>query len=269
LGFAELKLAGSYLPTIRYWHGIKEALNAQGVEVITAQVPPSSSIETRAAQLAKDIEAQAQGKSVNIIAHSMGGLDARYMVSRLHPVGVDVKSLVTVASPHHGSGFADFLMDEIGPHRLPRIYELWERTTGLETGAFTQLTSKYMTEEFNPKTPDHPDVRYFSYGAMVKHKPPLLSPFRLSHKVLHNLEGPNDGLVSVESSKWGKYQGTLVGVNHLDLINWSNRLRFTLQKWMGHPPSYVVVLTQSQLRQNFSNKPFMPADSMPSLSIWP
>lgn len=237
LGFAELKLAGSYLPSITYWRGIREALNANSTEVITASVPPSGSIEKRAAKLAEDIAAQAQGKSVNIVAHSMGGLDARYMISQLKPAGVDVKSLITVATPHHGSPFADYLIDGIGPHYLPRLYDLWERTTGWEPSAFAQLTTKYMAEEFNVKTPDDPTVRYFSYGAMVKDRPPLLSPFRHSHWVIQGREGPNDGLVSVESSKWGTYKGTLLGVNHLDLINWSNRLRFTVQKWMGRPPS--------------------------------
>ncbi|KAJ3519516.1 hypothetical protein NM208_g14097 [Fusarium decemcellulare] len=41
-------------------------------------------------------------------------------------------------------------------------------------------------------------------------------------------EGPNDGLVSVESSHWGTYKGTLLGVSHLDLINWSNRVGWTM-----------------------------------------
>lgn len=237
LGFAELKLAGSFLPSIHYWHGIKDALSRRKCEVITTTVPPSSSVEQRAAELARGIEAQAQGKSVNIIAHSMGGLDARYMISQLKPAGVRVKSLVTVATPHHGSTFADYLMDEIGPERLPSLYNMWERITGFETGAFNQLTKRYMTEDFNPKTPDDPEVRYFSYGAMVHEKPPLLSPFRLSHGIIHGIEGPNDGLVSVQSSQWGTYKGTLSGVNHLDLINWSNRFRFTWQKWMGRPPT--------------------------------
>ncbi|KAK4142056.1 triacylglycerol lipase [Dichotomopilus funicola] len=241
LGFAELRLAGSYLPSIRYWHGIQEALTAHHAEVITTSVPPSGSIETRAAKLAEGIEAQAHGRSVNIVAHSMGGLDARYMISQLRPSSVDVKSLITVATPHHGSPFADYLLDGIGPDYLPRLYELWERTTGWEPRAFSQLTTRYMADEFNRKTPDVEGVRYFSYGAAVKNKPPLLSPFRHSHGVIEQLEGPNDGLVSVESSKWGTYKGTLLGVNHLDLINWSNRLRFTVQKWMGHPPSFNAV----------------------------
>lgn len=53
---------------IHYWRGITEALAAKGIEVITATVPPSGSIEARAQKLANDIEKKAGGKSVNIIA---------------------------------------------------------------------------------------------------------------------------------------------------------------------------------------------------------
>lgn len=59
--------------------------------------------------------------------------------------------------------------------------------------------------------------------------PPLLSPFRRSHGIISRVEGPNDGLVSVASSQWGSYKGTLVGVSHLDLINWTNRLKWMLR----------------------------------------
>lgn len=52
---------------MRYWRGIKEALTANNIEVITASVPPSASIEERAARLSDDIEKKAGGKSVNII----------------------------------------------------------------------------------------------------------------------------------------------------------------------------------------------------------
>ena len=71
LGFDELRLAGRFLPSVQYWRGIREALSAQGVEVITASVPPSATIEERAEELARDIEIGARGRDVNIIAHSM------------------------------------------------------------------------------------------------------------------------------------------------------------------------------------------------------
>ncbi|KAI2624868.1 putative triacylglycerol lipase [Hypoxylon sp. NC1633] len=239
LGFAELHVAGGWLPAIQYWRGITDALKANGIEVITATVPPSGSIEQRAQKLADGIAKVAQDKSVNIIAHSMGGLDARYMVSHLQPKNVDVRSLVTVASPHRGSAFADYLIKEIGQTRLPSIYKIVQGL-GMDTGAFEQLTRQYMTDEFNPHAPDDPNVRYFSYGAMMDN-PPLLSPFRYSHGIITNLEGPNDGLVSVASSKWGSYKGTLVGVSHLDLINWTNRLSWTLRKWMGQGPTFNAI----------------------------
>lgn len=66
LGFDELHVPG--LPGVQYWHGIRDALAAKGVEVITAAVPASGRIEVRAQRLAEAIESKAGGKSVNIIA---------------------------------------------------------------------------------------------------------------------------------------------------------------------------------------------------------
>jgi hypothetical protein len=73
LGFTELHLAGPagqalHLPGVQYWRGITDALAAKGVEVITAEVPPSGRIEVRAERLAEAIERKAGGRAVNIIA---------------------------------------------------------------------------------------------------------------------------------------------------------------------------------------------------------
>lgn len=88
---------------------------------------------------------------------------------------------------------------------------------------------------FNLETPDKPDVRYFSYGA--EFSPSWSNVFRVPWGVVNEregaisllpsfssseklnissiLSGANDGLVSVESAKWGEYQATLHNVNHL------------------------------------------------------
>lgn len=252
LGFAELPVP--FLPTVYYWHGITPALTAQGVRVITPSVPPSASIEERAAKLSADISAQLESepnkgrdgdgegeeRAVNIIAHSMGGLDARYMIAHCPPQNVRVKSLVTIATPHRGSSFADYVLAPgAGPLYLPRLYTLLQ-TAGLSTSAFAQLTTEHITGKFNPATPDSPDVRYFSFGAAVTDPPPL-SPFRRSWAVIRETEGDNDGLVSVESSRWGEYQGTLMEVSHLDLINWSNRVKWTVREWMGMKKPFNAV----------------------------
>nr|XP_001395151.2 triacylglycerol lipase [Aspergillus niger CBS 513.88] len=238
LGFAELRLAGRYLPGVQYWRGIKEALSVKGVRVITATVPPSASIETRAEELARDIAIGAPGEHVNIIAHSMGGLDSRYMITHLKPNDFKVKSLTTIATPHRGSAVADYVLKQIGDDRLAQLYYALDRLK-VETGAFAQLTRDYMTNTFNPATPDIEDVRYFSYGAAMQ--PSFWSAFRLSHRLLEQTEGYNDGLVSVASSKWGGYKGTLEGVSHLDLINWSNRLKWLAGEITGNRQRFNAI----------------------------
>lgn len=136
------------------------------------------------------------------------------MISQLKPPNVDVKSLTTIASPHRGSAFADWLMDEIGrmlpvrgniilgltrcaANNLPKAYKTLE-FFGFETGAFSQLTRKYMQDEFNPKTPDLEGVQYYSYGATLE--PTRWSVFKPSHDIVKEIEGaPNDGLVRYSS----------------------------------------------------------------------
>ncbi|KAI9797197.1 MAG: hypothetical protein M1833_005606 [Piccolia ochrophora] len=258
LGFDELHLAGSFLPGVQYWRGITEALTAKGIQVITASVSASGSIEGRADGLGREILQKANGKSVNIVAHRVGspqfimsftqalidppsGLDARYMISRLKPKNVNVLSLTTIATPHRGSAFADYCFEQIGKERLPKVYKLLEACQ-METGAFSQLTQKYLREEFNNKTPDLEGVRYFSYGATFE--PSMWSLFRQSHRIVQEHEGPNDGLVSVASSKWGGgrgYKGTLVGVSHLDLINWTNQLRWLVWELTGRKRKFNAI----------------------------
>lgn len=153
-----------------------------------------------------------------------------------------VASLVTIATPHRGSSFADYML---GPVRLSTWYP--RVAPALRSGpgdAFAELTPRYLTQDFNPSVRDAPEVRYFSFGACVPpdEPPGLFSPFRLSWQVVHDAEGPNDGLVSVASSRWGEYRGTLVGVSHLDLINWSNRLRWEARRlWTGRGRTFNAV----------------------------
>ncbi|KAF2707224.1 alpha/beta-hydrolase [Pleomassaria siparia CBS 279.74] len=239
LGFDELRLAGALVPGIHYWRGITEALNAKGVEVIVAAVPASGSIEARAQKLIENISRKAKGKSVNIIAHSMGGLDSRYMISCLKPTDFNVLSLTTIATPHHGSAFADYMFESIGPRQIKRLYKILEYF-GFETGAFSQLTRQYMKDSFNPRTPDIEGVEYYSYGASLE--PSSWSVFAASHAIIKRIEGgPNDGLVGVNSSQWGQYQGTLLGVSHLDLINWTNRLKWFFWELTGSKRTFNAI----------------------------
>ncbi|KAG0138070.1 hypothetical protein HOY82DRAFT_546310 [Tuber indicum] len=168
----------------------------------------------------------------------MGGIDARYMISKLKPLDFEVLSLTTVATPHRGSAFADYCLKVIGKQRIPRVFKALE-TIGMQTGAFSQLTTEYMINEFNGSVPNEESVRYFSYGAMTQ--PSLFSMFRTPHRIILENEGPNDGLVSVSSAQWGVYKGTLVGPSHLDIINWTNRLKWIILEATGRRNKFNAI----------------------------
>lgn len=244
-GFSELQLLpGNLLPSIEYWRDLRPALELHGMEVIIASVPPSASIAHRAEALAELITKQAPNRSVNLIGHSMGGLDARYLLSKLKPNTFKPLSLTTIATPHHGSPVADYILDSIPPEQLPKLYAA-VNALGLETDAFAQLTTSYLRDVFNPSVLDVPGVGYYSYGARFDGPPRLYSWFRWSWGVIEKLEKElgiksrgNDGLVSVESAKWGTYEGTLVGVSHLEVVNWYNRLEGVVGGLVGRKKAF-------------------------------
>jgi hypothetical protein len=84
----------------------------------------------------------------------------------------------------------------------------------LDTAAYANLTTDYCRDYFNPNTPNDPHVKYYSYGASEKF--PSWSLFNLPCQLIKEKEGLNDGLVSVDSAKWGVYLKTLEA-DHWDL----------------------------------------------------
>src|SRR5262245_12325465 len=66
-----------------YFPGIPGLLRAAGNRVLIPCLSPTRGVADRAAELKDFIERESPREPVHIMAHSMGGLDARYMVSRL------------------------------------------------------------------------------------------------------------------------------------------------------------------------------------------
>jgi len=162
----------------------------------------------------------------------MGGLDCRFMTTHLTSRAFRVLSVTTIATPHRGSSFASHFLNTIGATRMPSVLSLLDMLPngGGDGKAFECLTVESMVK-FNEETPDVEGVRYFSWGAT--YDPGLIDTWKWPHSVVLEKEGPNDGLVSVESSKWGTYLGTLSDVNHLDLVGWVNPARFKFAEMMG------------------------------------
>ncbi|MBC8108815.1 MAG: alpha/beta fold hydrolase [Anaerolineae bacterium] len=205
IGVGKLKLT--------YFNKIDRAIAARGHPLIVPRVHPTSSIAKRAAMLKREILAKTpDSQRVVIFAHSMGGLDARYMISRL---GMEdrVAALVTICTPHRGSPYADWCIKNLGK-RLGGLKLM--SLLGLDVRAIADLTTERCMA-FNDKYRDAPDVRYLSISAARPwHRvPPVLMP---SFKIVHDADGANDGLVSVNSAKWGEHLDTW-SADHWHAIN--------------------------------------------------
>ncbi len=218
---------------IEYFWGVKDDLETLGYDVYVTQVDMFNKIEVRGAQLASQIEeilVESGAPKVNIIAHSMGGLDARYAISHLG-YGNKIASLTTIATPHRGTAIADIALGLMpGPVEDALDVIAWLAgctVDGVDYLSCRQsaiagaedLTISYVVNVFNPATPDDPNVRYFSYagktgwGSIDVTDPLLL----VSYDILLIAEGENDGLVSVNSAIWGNFIGT-IHADHLDEI---------------------------------------------------
>lgn len=228
LGFDRVKV-GPYT-LLRYFPEIEEVLTAAGYRVGVPNLSKTRGVAHRAEQLRRFILDTFPDDPVHVIAHSMGGLDARYMISRL---GMEdrVRALTTIGTPHRGAAFADW-----GLRRLSRVKPLL-RFWGVPTDAFDDLTTDRCAR-FNEMLPDAPGVRYFSVAGRCerKHLPPL---WWAAAELLTGERGPNDGVVSVASAQYGEAFEVWDG-DHMNLVNRPNP-RAT--GW-GHRPSDYLRLVR-------------------------
>src|SRR5437763_959212 len=104
MGFDAVRVGGFRVRG--YYPGIEESFRAAGNRVFGARVHPTAGIAQRAAELRELIDHASPQEPVHLLAHSMGGLDARYMISRLD-MADRVLSLTTIGTPHRGSPIAD------------------------------------------------------------------------------------------------------------------------------------------------------------------
>ena len=144
------------------------------------------------------------GERINVIAHSMGGLDARYAISRLG-LAQRIACLVTIGSPHRGTPLADLPLSRLAARALGVL-------------ALNDLTPRAL-ERFNREVPDAPGVAYCSVvgASRLLHTNPLLWP---THLYLSSRCGPSDGIVPATSQRWGQVLRE-VEADHWAQVGWS------------------------------------------------
>ena len=218
-GFSRIQFAGWTLSS--YFSNIPMLLEKSGNRVFVSQVHPIGSIAERAQQVKDFLNEVSPKEPVHLFAHSMGGLDARYMISRLG-MADRVLTLTSIGTPHRGTTFADW-----GVRRFERLIGSTLDLFGFSFQAFRDLTTANCLR-FNEAILDAPQIRYFSVaGKHIGgwHSPEWQWPFR----VVELAEGPNDGCVSVASATYGERCEIWEG-DHLSLINWLN----PLSSFRGH-----------------------------------
>jgi len=211
LGFDELRMGRM---RTEYFRGVAERLEREGILVHRSRVSKTASIADRAKELAAFV-LELPGRRVNLVAHSMGGLDARFALTHLG-MSRKVASVTTVGTPHLGTPLAD-----LGTR--PGAKTLWAalRGLGMNVDAFHDLTTERMAE-FNESTPDARGVLYASVvGAPGARREvmPILVP---TYLWLGEWAGGNDGLVPAASQRWGEVVRE-IGADHFAQIGWSRR----------------------------------------------
>lgn len=200
-----------------------------GIHAFAPNIVPYATIDIRAKQWVEVIHKLKQKygyQKVNVVAHSMAGLDMRYAITHLE-IAPDIASLTTIATPHRGTSLAETVLTapETIKEKLGELADwvginIYPSQKSDSVAAVKQLTRDYVTQVFNPETPDVDDIPYYSYSAAVGKgtKAPLNAIYKVQNQIIFQNEGINDSFVTVESAKWGTHLKT-VDLSHLEQID--------------------------------------------------
>lgn len=255
------------LGPVDYFYGVKEALEADGVDVTTPALPPYDASVDRADVLAAVVDsvlARTHKRKVHLIAHSQGGLDSRVLITDLGYAD-RVASLTTISTPHRGTAVADlaeYVDDGVinAAGRLlgwilgslegePSTDEEWRDDDNIAAAYDPNLVASVegmrpaAMAAFNDAHPDPVGVPIFSVAGvsnLIALDHPYCSdsiwpidldardavdPFFAAPGAILSLSDggtvfsptPNDGLVTIESARWGVFLGC-IPADHPDEI---------------------------------------------------
>lgn len=215
-----------------YWGRIPGELIKNGAVVFYGGQQSAAATAESGAELKETVMgiiARTGCEKVNIIAHSKGGLESRWAISRLG-LSPYVASLTTVNTPHRGCAFVDWLLNRvpegirswISAHYDGALKKLGDRNPDFYA-AVSDLTARRCAE-MNLQMPDMPGVYYQSVGSAMKRWSSAPFPLNLCHILVSRFEKENDGLVGVDSMKWGSRFRMVSaagnrGISHGDMID--------------------------------------------------
>ena len=207
---------------------IEHVLDDEGHKVYVATHDGFGSIENNASQLKEyilKVLEETGAEKVNLIGHSKGGLDSKYLITKL---GMEDKiaSLTTLATPHRGSIIASAIW------RLP----LWIRKTiAFFINTFYRILGDQHPDAMKAcdqlrRVDESEETLGFSENVYCQSYSTTLKKGRdcflmaVPHKIYKHYENvDNDGMVSRDSAKFGNYRGECldISISHAQIIDFA------------------------------------------------
>ena len=216
-----------------YWGRIPRALKKNGARVFYGHQEAWGTVEENAGILREkifEILRETGEEKVNIIAHSKGGLDSRWAITKLG-LAPQVASLTTINTPHRGCVFAQHLLSTMPKgvvgwiaHKYNSLFHTLGDTSPDFLGGVQDLTRETCLA-FNAAVPDAPDVFYQSVTSTMRKASSAGFPLNFTwHLVKRYDKEANDGLVARTSAEWGHFLDCLTvpgkrGISHGDMID--------------------------------------------------
>ncbi len=217
---------------VNYWGRIPKELEINGARIYYGNHQSALSVADSGREIAervKEIVDETGCGKVNVIAHSKGGLDCRFAISEF---GADryIASLTTINTPHRGCVFADYLLSkapEAIKNSAAKAYNAALKKLGDEDpdflSAVNDLTASHC-EVLAGKMKDKPGVLSRSVGSKLNRATSGKFPLNFTYHLAKYFDGPNDGLVSESSFRWGDDYTLLTtdgprGISHGDMID--------------------------------------------------
>ena len=210
---------------IRAFGKIEKKLSEAGCTVYTANVDAFGSIENNAEQLKNiilKIQEDTSCEKVNLIAHSKGGLDSKYMISSLG-MAENVASLTTLCTPHKGSAVATKIW------KLPMwikkclafFINTFYKLIGDKNPDSLKVCEQLKSSDSTNGEEGLEGVYCQSYSTVLKRKKDCLI-MAVPMKICECAgEVETDGVVSESSSKFGIYRGECIeeSVSHTQIVD--------------------------------------------------
>ena len=205
---------------------IEKTLKDCGCAVYTANIDAFGSIESNAEQLKKiilGVMKETGAEMVNVIAHSKGGLDTKYMLKSLD-MADKVASFTTLCTPHRGSVIATHIWNLPLWIKKPLAFFIngFYKLAGDKNPDSMKVCEQLKTTDELSESLEVANAVYCQSYSTKIHKGSDCLLMAVPMVIYNKTNGEeNDGMVSESSAKFENYRGECLeeSVSHTQIVD--------------------------------------------------